>query len=181
MRQPEHLPEDCQITKIKGPLLQFAKADDDERSDMLFDSLKQAVQSQLHPGVGRLEVLLEAVGLGGGVDDGVRRTILELSEVRNVAVHRNSRADRRLIKRCPWLGLKEGDPVRPDGVGFEMYVAACFWYMLDLDSRLRSPADEGDEKEAKYLADIEETKELLVTRLAYGRKAREVSAVASPA
>ena len=69
----------------------------------------------------------------------------------------------------------------PDEVGFGMYVSACFWYLLDLDSRLRSPADEGDEKEAKYLADVEETKELLVTRLADGRKVREASAVASPA
>lgn len=123
------------IQKLRGPLVEFAKASPSERAEYLADQLKQEVKAVLKPGVGRFEALLEAIGLGGPVDDSVRRALLELSEVRNVIVHRAGRVDAKLLERCPWLSLLSGSVLTINGGIFNRFVLAAHWYMIELDDR----------------------------------------------
>lgn len=50
--------------------------------------LSRSLNADFKRGVGQFEAILDAIGLAGPVDPDVRRTLLELNEVRNVLVHR---------------------------------------------------------------------------------------------
>src|SRR5688572_28403932 len=63
----------------------------EDRANYLLDILEREVAAVLKPGVGRFEVLLESFGLSGAVPESVRRCLFELSQVRNVLVHRRGR------------------------------------------------------------------------------------------
>ena len=176
MREPDRLPDDSPLLKIKGPLFQFAQADEFERSETLLELLKSLVRSRLHRGVGRLEVLLEAVGLSGGIEDIVRRTLLELCEIRNIVVHRNGRADKRLIRACPWLALEEDEAVLFKVDSFHLWKFASVWYLLGLDQRLRIVEGHDDPEN-------EETRRILTDGLteAWARRGAAISATGDQA
>lgn len=130
-RHPETL--DLEVfQRLKGPLLEFARASESERIEYLLDLLTQETRARLKPGVGRFEPILNAVGLGGAVDDRARRRLLELLEMRNIIIHRNSRADRRLLARCPWLGTAPSSVVQVDSQMFTRYATAVRYYALEL-------------------------------------------------
>jgi hypothetical protein len=69
------------------------------------------------------------VSLWSIVDDDVRKDMLELSEMRNVIVHRGSLADRKLLQACPWLPLKPKDKIVIDHATCNRYVKAVDNYM----------------------------------------------------
>jgi len=125
------------IQKLKGPLISFISSSPEEQAEFLVNVLKEDVRASLQPGIGRFEAILNAVGLGGAVHDGVRRVLLELSEVRHVLVHRRGKADAKLVKqRCPWLPLEVGDTVKVRCPEFNSFCLACDWYVLELDQRI---------------------------------------------
>jgi uncharacterized protein YutE (UPF0331/DUF86 family) len=49
-------------------------------------------------GCGRFESLLDTIGLGGSVEETVKRLFLELSQVRNIVVHKAGKADKRIVE-----------------------------------------------------------------------------------
>jgi hypothetical protein len=98
--------------------------------------MKEEVRANFQPGVGRFEAILNAVELGGPVHDGVRRAFLELSEVRHVLVHRRSKADAKLLERCPWLPVKPGDLLQVSETDLHFYHLACLWYVVEIERRL---------------------------------------------
>ena len=87
------------------------------------------------PGVGRFEPLLDAVGLGGAVSPGIKRTVLECGEIRNCIVHRDGLADKRLKARCPWLTTPTGEKLIVTDRDFGAYTLCGHWYVLDLSRR----------------------------------------------
>ncbi len=129
------------VTRLKGSLVEFIALDHEEQSRHLADALAFDLKSTFKPGVGRFESLLDAIGLGGPVEDDVRREIMNLLETRNVLVHRSGRADKKFINNCPSLGFKEKDEVRIDRDRFSKYIAACGWYLLEMNRRLRAVTD----------------------------------------
>ncbi len=123
------------VRRLKGPLIEFADADPSSRAEFLVDMLAQDVRASLKAGVGRFEVILEAVGLTGTVADPVRRSIYEFSQVRNAIAHRNGIADARFIAACPWFGIAIGTHIPIDHSSLVRYNAATTWYVFELTRR----------------------------------------------
>jgi hypothetical protein len=142
LRNPENSCDREILGKLKGPLVEFIVAPAEEQAEFLAETLKQAVDAPLKLGVGRFEAMLAAVKLSGAVDEAVRKILFELSQVRNVIVHKSGRADRRLVEACPWLGLQRGDPVNVTKQMFERFMLAAYWYAVELRGRI-------DEREGK--------------------------------
>ncbi len=124
------------LSKLKGPLIEFRSASPDEQAEFLAETLKQLVDAPLKLGAGRFEALLAPVGLGGDVQEGVRRVLFELSQIRNVIVHKSGKADRRIIEACPWLKFKKGDTVHVTFDMFERYRLATYWYIVAIRGRV---------------------------------------------
>jgi hypothetical protein len=122
--------------KLKGPLIEFVTAPADNQAAFLTDLLKEHVSASLKPGVGRFEALLDCVGLGGPVAKVVRRTLLELSEVRHALIHRLGKVDAKLKERCPWLPLQLGERLNITKPIFISYYRAVIWYVLEVDERV---------------------------------------------
>ena len=109
----------------------------EDRPSYLLDLLEQEVASGLKLGVGRFESLLDIFGLSGAVPNFVRRYLFELSQVRNVLVHRRGIADRRLVDQCPWLKLQIGDRVVVRHEQMARYMTAGLAYAMTILQRLR--------------------------------------------
>jgi len=136
MRQPERCKDQAALSRLKGPLVEFRAASPDEQAEFLAETLKQSVDALLKPGIGRFEAILDPVGLGGSVDESVRKTLFELSQVRNVLVHKAGKADRRLVDGCTWLALERGAIVRVSGKMFARYLLAAYWYLIEIRGRI---------------------------------------------
>lgn len=159
------LPLDSPIRGLKAPVLDFVQAEEGEQSKILLELLKQEVRSRFRKGIGKLDVLLEAAGLGGSVHDLIRRALLELSEVRNVVVHRNGRADERIQASCPWLKLEKNQILEPNGIFYEIYDSACLWYLLELQKRLHDLNEEQREKLGEAKSRIGDTQMHIIGRI----------------
>ncbi len=62
--------------------------------------------------------------------------LIELCEIRNVIVHRGSVVDRKLLRACPWIGLKPGELVALDAATCKRYIQAFDSYMGNAMMRL---------------------------------------------
>jgi hypothetical protein len=112
------------IAKIRISLSQFESMPIEQRRYYIIETIERDIQSKFKLGVSRFESLLRTFDLGGEIEDGPKRTLLELANVRNVLVHRSGIADQRLITTCPWLGIKMGDRVRVNSEMFSRYSVA---------------------------------------------------------
>lgn len=138
-----NLMEHDAFAKLRVPFAEFIVLTDDERRRMLVQELERSSRSSYRLGVARFESMLEAVGLSGPAPEDCRKTLLELSEVRNCLVHRSGKADRRLLRLCPWLGLELGATISLGMNDFDRYSAAIAEYVLALAGRARIvPEDE---------------------------------------
>jgi hypothetical protein len=135
LRSPEKCRDQRLLMSLEGPLLDFAKAGQDEQAELLATELKLAVKAPLKLGVSRFEALFEPLGLDGPVPDVVRKTIFELSQARNVIVHRGAIADKRFVEACPWLALGIGQPLLLGPTHFHCYALGARWYVVELDRR----------------------------------------------
>ena len=120
------------IQNIEGPLVDFLQASTKERAALLFERLKREVNASFQPGVGRFEAVLKVIDFGGPVPDATRRKLLELSEVRHVIVHRNSKVDSKLNKKCPWLSITVGEKIKPTHKQYMQYLLAVSCYLSEL-------------------------------------------------
>jgi hypothetical protein len=123
------------FSELHGPLIEFIKAAPDDRAEYLVGELERQLGVSLKPGVSRFEAVLDSVGLGGRVAQSVRKSLLELQQMRNVIVHRRGRADRRFIEACPWVPCTIGEPIDLSEKEFRRYWLAASWYLLELDRR----------------------------------------------
>jgi hypothetical protein len=104
--------------KIKIPLSKYEQLDKEERMRFLLSEVQREHASGVGQGVNVFESVLYVFDLSGQVDSSIREGLWKLSNLRNVIVHRDSRADRRLVENCPSMSLKVGDRVI---VGHELY------------------------------------------------------------
>lgn len=126
------------VAKLKGPLIAFVELDFEEQAKYLLEILALELKSSLMKGAGKFEVLLNAIGFGGPVDDDVRRELMNLIETRNVIIHRAGKADKKFVQNCPSLSYQAGDEVVVICERFSKYRMACSWYILEVDRRLAS-------------------------------------------
>lgn len=132
-------PSECKdmktINDLRGPLIEFLNADQDERADFLLSELKVTTKSALKTGVAVFEALLEPVGMAGGHNEEVRRVILELQQTRHVIVHRQCLADKRFMDRCPWVGVTVGQPLVTGRNQFIRYARAILLFDIEICQR----------------------------------------------
>jgi hypothetical protein len=124
-----------EVRRIKGSLADFARASEEQRAEFLANALARDLGAPLKVGIGKYEGLLEVVGLGGQVDSAAREIFLELTEVRNVVVHRGGRVDGRFRERCPFVNWTVGDSVQFTPGRLDRYHAAVSYYVLELFAR----------------------------------------------
>lgn len=124
------------LFRLKGPLVAFARQSQEERADTLYNMLEESVAARFKKGVGRFEAVLGALGLDGGISDSVRRTLLELSEIRHAVAHRNGLIDRKLKGACPWIDGEVGERIRFSPKRFYAYSSAVRWYSIELSRRV---------------------------------------------
>jgi hypothetical protein len=113
----EILKEDA-FQKTKIPLATFERLNQEDRTRLLVYELQRGLGSEQRIGLDCFESLLKIVGLAGKVEDGIRRDIFELQQLRHTIVYRASLADRKLSDACPWLKLKPGERIM---VSYEHY------------------------------------------------------------
>lgn len=155
VQDPEKLPSLKGLEGLSVPLLQFVSAGEDARTEFIVDAIKQATKSRLKIGVGRFESLLDAVGLGGGVSDPIRKIVLELSEIRNVLIHRDGFCDGRICERCPWLSVKVGQKVSITEQQFHLYRLLPVWYNFELHRRAGDVAADAIEPLNEAIQELE--------------------------
>jgi len=126
------------IAKMRIRLRDYESMSPRERYEYLVDELERELGAGLKQGIDRFEMLLAPFGLSGPIDEGAKKTLFELSNVRHVIVHRRAVADRKLTDACPWLGLKLGDQVRVTSGDYERYMLAAIEYWTILQGRLQA-------------------------------------------
>jgi hypothetical protein len=130
--------ESAAVRELKGPLIEFASSPRDMQAEFIAEQLRATTRATLKLGVGRFEELFMAVGLGGPIDDDVRRTVYEFSQVRNALAHRAGVADRRFVERCSWFNISPGNIIPLRYVHLRSYIFASFWYVVEVLRRVEN-------------------------------------------
>lgn len=133
---PESLSAD-KLGKFKIPYAEYLRVPADERPQFIAELLEREVEAPLKHGISRFEELLDYVGLGGPIEESVRKDLFEMGHVRNVIVHRGGIADRKLLASCPWLTVKVGEPLKVGHAQFGHYMNAAQTYVLECIQRTR--------------------------------------------
>jgi hypothetical protein len=126
------------MAKVRLPLTAIALASPQDRGELALQELKRLIAAPLKLGAGRFEDVLAPLGLGGPIDDEVRRVLLEMSQTRHVLLHRGGIVDAKLIAACPWLNLSPGEQVKIGHGKYVGYLVASHWYRLELDRRCQA-------------------------------------------
>ncbi len=120
------------LMKLKAPIIDFISASAEEQAELLAETLKNAVEAPLKLGIGKFESILDPVGLGGSSGDETKKYLFELSQVRNVIVHKGAIADRRFVDACPWLNQEKGKQVNVSREMFDRYRIASYLYIVEI-------------------------------------------------
>jgi hypothetical protein len=135
MNEPNELNNEA-FSNIRVPLANFEALEKEDRMRLLIEEVNRLNSSHRSQGIDAFERLLEKFLLSGAVKAETKKDIWEMNNVRNVIVHRNSIADRRLVKNCPWLNLKPGDAVIVTHDQLDRYGQALCDYALTITHRL---------------------------------------------
>lgn len=108
---PEILKEE-KFEKIKLPIQLITSRRSFDLFANIIEELERNLSAKLKIGVGRFESVLDQIGLGGEIDDRTRRDLLELSQLRNLIVHRFGKVDKQFKIRCKWINVKVGARIK---------------------------------------------------------------------
>jgi hypothetical protein len=133
---PELLGSD-EVARVRIPFGEFQQLDDDQRYKLLAQELTRDKKANLKAGATRFEMMLALVGLDGGVGDALRQDLWEANQVRNVFAHRGGLADRQLLKACPWISVRAGEPVPLGAAESNRYELAVIDYAMAIFIRAR--------------------------------------------
>lgn len=136
LKYPDRCQDQGTLDKLKGKLIEFLSASKDDQAATLCDQLKQITETSKKLGVGRFEAILAPIGLGGATNEDVRLALLELSQLRNLIVHKGGRADRKFLEACPWFAATRGEPVLVSASMFDKFLFASHWYLVELMGRV---------------------------------------------
>jgi hypothetical protein len=124
------------FAKIRVPLSKYEQLDKEERMRLLLSELQRANASGLAQGVNAFERALDAFALSGPVQDTLRDTLWNLNNIRNVIVHRDSRADSRFVENCPSLGFTLGERILVNHKTYSELTREIDHYVIVLMRRL---------------------------------------------
>src|SRR5207245_6440776 len=117
------------IPRAKISITELLLLDEDERIRYMLDEIQKHLGCAGARGIEKFERLLSLCDLGGGVEDSLRKDLIELCEVRNAIVHRGSVVDRKLLRACQWITWKLGDRIDLDTATCNRYIRAFDAYM----------------------------------------------------
>lgn len=126
-----------QFNKIRLPVTEYEFSQREDRMRKILEEIKRSTNSSLRQGADQFECLLRSIGLDGPVADELRRTIFEMSQIRNVIVHRASNIDKRLADSCPWLNLRAGEKLRLKFEDSARYATAAGDYAITVIRRIQ--------------------------------------------
>ncbi len=101
-----------EIQNIKVKIGEYESLSKDEKSLWIVDQLDRSVSGALKYGINRFESLLKPFGLDGEFDSDHTKTLFELSQIRNLIVHRSGICDSKALSACPWIDEKIGERVK---------------------------------------------------------------------
>lgn len=119
------------LSKLKISLVEYEQTSEQDRPEYLAETIERFLDAPLRSGVTRLDDYFALVGLDGRVAEDERRGLFELNNIRNVLVHRNAKADRRLLAACPWLTYKPGEAVKISRSTLNRYFTVTHSYVLE--------------------------------------------------
>jgi hypothetical protein len=122
--------------KIKVSVSAWESKNVEEKSRWLLTELTRNVSSDLKPGVGRFESILHVIGLEGSVRDDLRKSVFELSEVRNLLVHRGGVIDERFADRCFSFKSMVGQRINITETMLDSYFASAIHYATIVLARI---------------------------------------------
>jgi hypothetical protein len=122
--------------KIRIPFAKFEELDKEERMRFLLSEVQRGESSGLAQGVTGFENVLQVFDLSGPVTEEIRKPLWEMNHTRNVTVHRDLRADLRLIQACPWVNLKVGDRIFTNHAKVDFFLVGVVNYLIVLVGRL---------------------------------------------
>jgi hypothetical protein len=99
VNEPQMLSRE-EFAKTRVPLAKFEQLEKEERMRFLLTEVQRAENSGLAQGIATFEKVLRAFDLSGSVDTAIKDALWEMNHIRNVLVHRDSRADRVLSRRA---------------------------------------------------------------------------------
>lgn len=87
----------------------------------ILSELERNTGAHLKPGMGRFVEALSACGLDISVSEETRRSLLELSKVRNLVAHKFSICDDKFLKECPWFDAEKGKRIKLTSAQYSNY------------------------------------------------------------
>jgi hypothetical protein len=117
-----------EIARIRVQVGQYELLRAEDRMRYLVNILERDLGAAVKPGPGRFECLLHPLDIVPTISEEQRRDLVELAAIRNVIVHRAGMTDSRLLEICPWVALKEREPVAISGDDFRRYATAAGHY-----------------------------------------------------
>lgn len=135
-KEPEHIRSDFFAEK-KVKIGEILFIDDDARAEFLVDLIERDTGASLKVGIGRFESLLAPIGMNGALDEAVRRSLMEMSQIRNCVAHRGGVADKKLTDSCPSLGFAMGHRINVTSTMWRNYQDAAAAYALEILQRVR--------------------------------------------
>ncbi|UGT63056.1 hypothetical protein [Nocardia asteroides] len=104
--------------------------------DELYSTIYQRV---LPPGsghIGKLEDALNKVGLGGPIDEKLKKDLQSAHQIRNVWAHNAGVVDGHFMSQCPYLGYSIGDAVELTADQYKLLTQAVVDYVTLILSRI---------------------------------------------
>lgn len=117
------------IAKIKIRLGEYENLGGMERCEYIIDQLERDIGSTHKLGVGRFESLLGLFYQTKRLPDQIKKYLYELSQVRNVILHRAYIADDTFVNSCPWLNLHTGQKIKVTEEMLHRYYNAAGLYI----------------------------------------------------
>lgn len=125
-----------EVQKLKIKLGEFMQIEKDMQYEYIIEMIDNQLQGPLKAGIGRFEILLGVFNLSGSIDDDIKKTLFEMSKIRNAIVHNKGIADKKLVDTCPSLSLRIGDSVLGKQFNLMAYIDAVIVYIAEIQLRI---------------------------------------------
>lgn len=126
------------FARIKVNAVDFLGLSPAEQVELLLDELRRIKGTEHKAGVTQFESVLDDIGLGGPVDEGIKNSLYYAQQLRHLIAHRAGIADKRFVEACPNLGYVVGSKVMVSTDQFFDIVDAMQGYAVVLADRVRA-------------------------------------------
>jgi len=133
-----------ELRNIKISLSEFNSFDEDDKIEFLFNNLERNTNGGINYSLDRFENLLKVFGLNGPINKSIKKNILELSQIRNLLLHKDGYVDNHFKKKCPFSKYKNQKKINLDSSDLQKFRNSVYYYILLLKNRFITimPLDE---------------------------------------